>query len=264
MELTRSRVVLTGATGGLGAALARALSAAGAALLLTGRNATRLDALQGLDGLRADLLTADLATTAGVAAVAAATQEFGANVLINNAGMGAFGLLQTQPVEEIERLLITDLIAPVLLTKAMLPGLLAQPEAAVVNVGSALGRIPFAGFTTYSAAKAGLYGFSQALRRELADTAVRVVHVSPRSVDTALNSAAVVELNRLLGNASAPPERVAARILEMLRRDTAEALIGAPERFFARLNAVLPAVVDRGLRGKLALIKRCAASQHNP
>jgi short-subunit dehydrogenase len=72
----------------------------------------------------------------------------------------------------------------------MLPWLKAQPQAAIVNIGSAFGSIPFAGFAAYSAAKAGLRGFSQALRRELADTRVDVIHLAPRAIDTPLNSPA--------------------------------------------------------------------------
>ena len=60
----------------------------------------------------------------------------------------------------------------------------AQPQAAIVNIGSTFGSLPFPGFVAYSTAKAGLRGFSQALRRELADSLVSVVHIAPRAIDT--------------------------------------------------------------------------------
>src|SRR5690606_25688634 len=133
-----------------------------------------------------------------------------------------------------------------------------QSEAAIVNVGSAFGSIPFAGFAAYSAAKAGLRGFSQALRRELADTTVRVVQVAPRAIDTPLNSPAVVALNRALGSACDRPEDVAARILAQLQGGPDECHIGFPERLFARLNGFAPRLLDHALAGKLATIKRHA------
>ena len=259
MELNRARIVLTGATGGLGEALAAELSGAGATLLLTGRNAPQLERIGLLSGANCQLLQADLGTAQGIATVARAARSFGANVLINNAGIGGFGLLAEQEAATVDRILATNLAAPVQLTRAMLPGRLAQPEAAVVNVGSAFGSIPFAGFAAYSAAKTGLRGFSQALRRELADSPLRVIHVAPRAIDTPLNSPAVVALNKALKNACDTPEKVAARIVHMLRHDTPYALIGFPERFFAWLNGFAPALVDRGLRGKLDVIKRHAA-----
>jgi short-subunit dehydrogenase len=258
MELKRARIVLTGATGGLGEALAGQLSAAGAALLLTGRNAQQLARLAPLAGAGGCVLQADLGTPEGIAAVATAGREFNANALVNNAGIGGFGLLAGQAEESVARILATNLTAPIQLTRAMLPGLLAQPEAAVVNVGSAFGSIPFAGFAAYSAAKTGLRGFSQALRRELADSPVRVIHVAPRAIDTPLNSAAVIALNKALGNACDSPAAVAARIVRMLEDDTPDASIGFPERLFAWLNGCAPSLVDRGVRGKLAVIKQHA------
>jgi len=129
----------------------------------------------------------------------------------------------------------------------------------VVNVGSTFGSIPFAGFAAYSAAKAGLHAFSQALRRELADSTVRVIHVAPRAIDTPINSASARALNKALGSATDTPETVADHIVATLRDNTPESHIGFPEKLFAWLNGFAPSLVDRGLRGKLAKIKQHAA-----
>ena len=158
-------------------------------------------------------------------------------------------------------MLATNLESPIRLTHALLPWLRAQPEAAIVNIGSTFGSIPFAGFAAYSAAKAGLRAFSQALRRELADSLIRVVHVAPRAIDTPLNAPAVNALNRQLKNHSDSPDAVAAQIVEILRNGRLEAHIGFPERLFAWLNGVAPGLIDRGLVGKLAAIKLHASSQ---
>lgn len=259
MQLNGARILLTGASGGLGGVLARELAQAGAALLLTGRDPVALARIDLPAGSDYRLLQADLTDAAGIDSAVAAARAFGANILINNAGVASFGLLAEQDWNDIERILATNLGAPIRLTRALLPWLTQQPTAAVVNIGSAFGSIPFAGFTAYSAAKAGLRGFSQALRRELADSTVRVIHVAPRAIDTPINPPAVRALNRALGSATDTPETVARHILGMLANDVAEGHIGFPERFFAWLNGCAPGLVDQGLRGKLARIKQHAA-----
>ncbi|MBK6336657.1 MAG: SDR family oxidoreductase [Betaproteobacteria bacterium] len=259
MQLNRARILLTGASGGLGRELARQLAGAGAALLLAGRDHARLSALAASLGADAGCVCADLDRDAGVAALTGAAHQFGVNVLINNAGVGAFGLLESQPWPTIERVLATDLVAPIHLTHALLPWLKAQPQAAIVNIGSTFGSLPFPGFAAYSAAKAGLRGFSQALRRELADSLVAVIHIAPRAIDTPLNSEAVNALNRALKSRSDAPDRVARQVVAALRRGDGEHHFGFPERLFAWLNGVAPSLVDRGLANKLALVK-----QHSP
>lgn len=259
MQLNRARILLTGATGGLGEALASHLSAAGAALLLTGRNEDKLAAIPLVAGAECVRLQADLATPEGIAAAAAAARRFNANMLINNAGVGGFGLLESQDWTEVEQVLATNLVVPIRLTHALLPWLKAQPEATVVNIGSTFGSIPFAGFAAYSSAKAGLRGFSQALRRELADSSVSVIHLAPRAIDTPLNSDPVKALNRALGNSTDPAEKVASQVLRALRRGAGEYHFGFPERFFAWLNGVAPSLIDGALSGKLAIIKQHAS-----
>ena len=106
----------------------------------------------------------------------------------------------------------------------------------------------------------GLRGFSQALRRELADTGVAVVHLAPRAIATPLNTAAVDALNRELGHRSDRAEDVAEAIVAALRRGSHERHLGFPERLFARLNGIAPSLIDRGVAGKLAAIKRHAAA----
>ncbi len=264
MNLGGARILLTGATGGLGGALALHLAAAGASVLLAGRDVGRLaevgTSLPRVGEAAHSSVRADLVQPEGVAAAAGAAREFGVNVLINNAGVGAFGLFEAQPWNEIDALLATNLVAPLRLTHALLPWLKARPEAAVVNIGSTFGSLPFAGFSAYSAAKAGLRGFSQALRRELADSRVAVIHIAPRAIETPLNSPAVNALNRALGNRSDSAEAVAAQVVAALQKGGGEHHLGFPECLFAWLNGVAPALIDRGLAGKLALIKRHAAA----
>lgn len=264
MQLNQARILLTGASGGLGRDLARELAGAGAAVLLAGRDAMRLAAVKAELGANADSVVADLTTAEGIAAANAAARAFGVNVLINNAGVGAFGLFDQQAWPTVEQVLATNLEAPLRLTQALLPWLKAQPTAAVVNVGSMFGSLPYPGFAAYSAAKAGLRGFSQALRRELADTAVAVIHIAPRVIDTPLNTEAVNQLNRALKNNSDSSQAVARQIVAALRHGKGEHHFGFPERLFAWLNGFAPSLIDRGLAGQLAIIKQHAPSSEQP
>lgn len=267
MELTKARVLLTGATGGLGRELARQLAEAGADLLLVGRDEARLDALltgMGGTGIRLERVKADLNREDDIERVAEAARAFGVNVLVNNAGINAFGLYETQAWADSAEVLSTNLLSPLRLTRALLPWLSQLEGAAILNIGSTFGSLPFPGFAAYSTAKAGLRAFSQALRRELADGRVEVVYVAPRAIDTSLNTARVNALNRELGSHSDSPERAARQIVAALRAGRRECHLGFPERLFAWLNGVAPRLIDRALAGKLASVKRHAPSPLEP
>lgn len=263
MHIETMKIVLTGATGGIGAAAARALDAAGAKLLLTGRNRRALDALRQQLRFGHFCVCADLATAEGRAQLLAEAERFGANVLINNAGVGSLGLLEQSSDREVAAILDINLLSPMLLCRDFIPLLRRCDAAAIVNVGSILGSIGYAGSTAYCASKFGLRGFTEALRRELADTAIQVVYFAPRATATALNSNAMQALNDELGNAVDDPEAVAARLVAALQQPGKDHLLGWPESFFARLNAVFPAVVGNALRRQLAVIRLYANIDHH-
>lgn len=263
MQLINARILLTGASGGLGRELARELAAAGAKLLLAGRDATRLGEIAAALGDDCRIVCADLNRPQGIAAAAGAARDFEVNMLINNAGIGSFGLYAEQHWPSVEQVLATNLEAPMRLTHALLPWLLSRPQAAIVNVGSTFGSLPFPGFAAYSAAKAGLRGFSQALRRELADSQVAVIHLAPRAIDTQLNDEAVNALNRALNNHSDSPATVARQIVAALAHGRGEHHFGFPERLFAWINGVAPTLIDRALASKLPLIRQFAASRQS-
>lgn len=261
MQLNNARILLTGASGGLGQELARQLAASGARLLLAGRDDARLAKLAASLGGDCQYVRADLNRPEGIAAATGAAREFQVNVLINNAGIGSFGLYAEQHWPSVEQVLATNLEAPMRLTHALLPWLQARPQAAVVNIGSTFGSLPFPGFAAYSAAKSGLRGFSQALRRELADSQVAVIHLAPRAIGTPLNDDAVNALNRALGNHSDSPAMVARQIVAALAHGRGERHFGFPERMFAWINGVAPALIDRALASKLPLVRQFAASR---
>jgi len=267
MKLDGTRVLLTGAAGGIGAAIAKELTSQGAKLLLTGRRAEPLAALQlELQGTSCTVesVTADLTDPSARAFLAEIARKWqgGIDVLIHNAGDSDFVLLADQPEIRIAQLIELNVLAPILLTRALLPLLETRPEACVLNVGSILGHIGHPGFAVYGASKAALAAFSEALRRECADSSVRVLYVAPRATRTPLNSAAVVALNEALGAASDAPERVAQAVVRALRRNRKRTLIGWPEKLFVRINALLPGIVDRSFRAKLGVVRELAASEH--
>ncbi|MCE9657319.1 MAG: SDR family oxidoreductase [Burkholderiales bacterium] len=241
MKAAEARVLLTGARGGIGQAMARALLGAGVAVMGVGR-ATAPPALvaSGMHWLQADLITAQ-----GVADVATGAEAWGANVVVHAAGVPAFGPLANEPAWRLDEVVRTNLLAPMLLTRQMLPRLLARPRAQIVFVGSALGRIGLPGFSVYGASKSGLHGFAEALRRELGGSSVRVQVLAPRSTRTPFNDAAVEAYNRATSTAMDSPELVAQALLRLIESEAPERFIGFPERLAVRLNGALGALLDR-------------------
>ena len=179
MQLKNARILLTGASGGLGHELASQLSTAGAALLLAGRDERRLNEVRAALPEEAAVVVADLTSTDGIARTARAAEQFRANVLINNAGACAFGLLENQPWATVEQVLATSLEAPIHLTHALLPWLRAQPQAAIVNIGSVVGFAPEFGMSIYGATKAFVLFLSQGMSLELSPKGVYVQAVLP-------------------------------------------------------------------------------------
>ena len=263
MSIENSAILVTGAAGGIGSATARRLAAAGARLLLTDFRAEPLEELATeLDaaGAIAAILPADLSRQAERGDLAAAAADFGVDTLINVAGVNPFGLFEEQSDVEIERAISINTIAPILLCRALLPVLSQRREAHIVNVGSVFGSIGYPGFAVYSASKYAVRGFTEALRRELADTPIRLHYVAPRATRTALRTDRVAAMNAELGVATDEPETVAAAIEGALLHSRREVYVGRAERLFALLNGLAPRVIDRALLKQLPIMRRYAAS----
>ncbi|MEX5746216.1 SDR family oxidoreductase [Massilia sp. X63] len=254
----RYRAVLTGASGGIGAAIAARLAPQCALLILVGRQRPALEALaQQLRGCDVQIVCGDLCDPHTLGAVAATARAGGGiNLLINNAGVSSFHAFETQAPADIRAQVETNLLAPMLLTRELLPLLGAAPAAQVINVGSVFGALGFPGFAAYGAAKAGLAGFSQSLRREYADSNVTVRHFSPRATRTPINSAAVNEMNRELRTAEDTPEVVAEAFMAFLAGDAATRTLGTAERFFVLVNKLLPGIPDKAIRKQLVQIRK--------
>lgn len=265
-ELAGRRVLLTGASGGLGHALALEFSRRGAHLLLTGRRAEALGGLQGeiedLGGM-AHYVAADLSEATGrQAVVAAARHEYaGIDVLVNAAGSAAFTDFAAQDPAQLETIFKINVLAPMMLTQAVLPMMREQDHGRIVNVGSTFGSIAFAWFTGYSASKFALRGFSEALRRELEGSGIGVTYVAPRAVRTQLNSPAVYRMAEKVKMNIDNPESVARRVANAIEAGKKDVFLGFPESLFVRVNALLPRLVDMALRKQNRVSSECLREQ---
>jgi len=247
MSLKGSRVLITGAAGGIGRATALELARRGARVFATDRDVPSLQAALG--GEDACILhAADLSRLTELPALveAAAAALGGLDALVNNAGVLDFAPLECEQPADIETTFRVNLLVPVLLSRAALPHL-RRSRGRLVNVGSIFGSIGFPWFATYSASKFALRGFSEALRRELAGSGVQVTYVAPRATRTGL-ATVFGRMADAVGMPLDPPEIVAVRLVDALERGRKDVYLGRPEPFFVRLNGLLPRLVDRALR----------------
>jgi short-subunit dehydrogenase len=230
-------------------------------VLLADMNDAALAAVVGrLNAPKDRILTAvaNLTDTDSRAALCAQARTWRVNVLINNAGVNHFGLYEELGEAAITQTVTVNVLVPMLLTHALLPHFIAQPAAHILNIGSVFGVIGYPGYAAYSASKFATRGFSEALRRELADTTVRVQHLSPRATRTPINSGPVEKMNAELRVAMDPPTTVAREVRALLESNRASTVVGWPEKLFARINAVLPGVVDGSIARQLPVIRRYA------
>jgi short-subunit dehydrogenase len=257
MRLPEARVLLTGASGGIGLAIASALCASGSRVLAVSRQRQPLGALIEQYPQQLSWIAADLTLPADRIKVQDAAEVMGGiNLLINAAGVNQFAMLEQLQEEEIDNMLAVNVTAPICLTRRLLPLLKQAESAMVVNVGSTYGSIGYPGYASYCATKFALRGFSEALRRELADTRIGVLYVAPRATRTSMNSPAAQQLNDALKSSVDDPQIVAAAVIQAIANDKRDVYLGWQERVFVRINSLLPHLIDRGLRKQLPLIRR--------
>ncbi len=219
-DLTGKSALVTGASGGIGAAVARVLHGAGATVALHGTRAERLEALAGELGERAHVLPADLGDRAAVEALAKQASEAmgGLDILVNNAGLTRDNLFMRMSAEEWDRVLGVNLTAAFLLSKAVLRGMMKARWGRIVNVTSVVGHTGNAGQGNYAAAKAGLAAMAKSLAAEVASRNVTVNCVAPGFIETAMTDKLTDEQKgRIMGQIPAgrmgTPEDCAAAVL---------------------------------------------------
>jgi short-subunit dehydrogenase len=217
MNVGGRTVLITGATGGLGHAIARRLAAAGARIVLSGRRADVLEQLAGEIG--AEVAPTDLSDPAAVRALAAA--HTGIDILVANAGVPGSGRLHTYTDEQIERALHVNLHAPIILTHALAPHMVDRGSGHIVFMSSLSGKTATAGSSLYNATKFGLRGFAGAMRAELHGTGVGVSTIFPGFIrDAGMFADANVKLP--FGVGTKTPEDVAEATLRAIEKNRGE------------------------------------------
>lgn len=253
MELSGKNVLLTGASGGIGQAIARSLDSQGAILTLVGRDEKKLDELrQSLTHPeKHQCLSLDLTQDNAIQRLSdfsyqALSEGCRFDVVINNAGNNVFSFLGHRSGKSVEQELKLNLEVPVLISQSALCWL-ARPGI-ILNIGSAFGSIGYPGYASYCAAKAGVMRFSEALDRELDGTGIRVLYLAPRATETDLNNDTVKEMNKALGNHSDSPDTVARYVIQSLQKEKAMTWIGWPEKLFVKINQIFPSLVSKSIR----------------
>jgi short-subunit dehydrogenase len=246
MNVTGRTVLLTGATGGIGHAIARRLHAAGAALILTGRRTEILEPLAAELGGTA--VACDLADPAAVDALVAAHPDV--DVVVNNAALPASGPLLDFTPAEVDRALQVNLRAPIALAHAYAARMVPRGSGHLVFISSLSGKSGAPGTSLYSASKFGMRGFAQGLREDMHGTGVGVSTIFPGFIsDAGMFADSGAKLPKGVGTAS--PEQVADAVLRAIEKDRAEIDV-APVGLrlgaaFAQLAPQLSANVSRRL-----------------
>lgn len=244
MKIDGATVLLTGATGGIGQAIARRMKAAGADVVLTGRRAEVLAPLAA--ELDARSIVADLGDAADVDRLLAEAGPV--DVLVANAALPGTGDLATMSVERIDENLDVNLRTPIMMARALVPQLVERGTGHLVFIGSVSGIVASPGSTLYNATKFGLRGFAAALRQDLRPAGVGVSIVEPGFVrDAGMFVNSGMEVPK--GTRTVTPEQVASGVLKAITRNRGEVVVAPFElRAGARLGSIFPSVNDAAQR----------------
>lgn len=190
-DLTGRRALITGASGGIGRAIAKALHAQGATVVLHGRRTEALNALaEDLGGARTEVVNADLSEAgAAEALIKALEAEHALDILVNNAGITRDQLAMRMKDEDWQTVLEVNLTAAFRLSRACLRGMMKRRYGRIVNITSIVGVTGNPGQTNYAAAKAGMIGMSKALAQEVAARGVTVNCLAPGFIETPMTGA---------------------------------------------------------------------------
>ncbi len=250
-DLRGARLLLTGASSGIGRCLAEQAARAGARLALTARSADKLQelarSLQGF-GAEAVAVPGDVTSEADRQHILAAVVERfdGLDVLINNAGVGSWCHFAESSEDILRRVMEVNFFAPAELIRLAIPVLRKGRQPAIVNVASMCGRRGMPAWSEYSASKFALCGLTEALRGEMVRFAIDVLLVVPGVTRSELWQHLLRNTGRyrLDVNRGMPPEKVAAGILRALRKNRTETVLGWDARWLLRVQRFLPSLVD--------------------
>jgi len=248
MDLNGSVALVTGASRGIGRATARALHARGVAVGLVARSGDELEQLADELGPRTAVATADVSDRAQVErAVAEVTAVVGpVDLLVNNAGIGAYAAVLEESAETPERLMQVNYLGTVHPTLAVLGGMAARGRGHIVNVASIAGRVGAPFEAAYSASKFAVVGWSEALAAEVDALGIRVSLVNPGPVSTSFTAARGVPFQRSVPR-PVSAERVAAAVVRAIEHDHFEQTIPRWLRVGPIVRALAPGLYRRGV-----------------
>lgn len=246
MELSGRTAVLTGASRGIGRALARGLAVSGCGLILTALEDSELSTLS--EELRAFpvkvfVRALDLTDSEERKKLIDWMKSLRQlpDILINNAGMGGyFGRFEKSDWRSIEKTIALNIFALIFLTHELIPVLKSRPRAKIVNISSGIARLPYPGLAVYGATKGFVSSFSESLACEFAGTSVDVLCFHPGFSMTPFIGTSMMELQKIPRWLIHPPEEVAAQIVEAIRKDKMWDYSDFPTRFSAWLGVLLP------------------------
>jgi len=256
--MTQNKTVLiTGAGSGIGRALAIMGARLGYGLILVGRTESTLsETAEACDSTKLRLVVADVTSAKGRALI---VDEAGQSldILINNAGTLSVGHFHDMSDADLERMTATNLLAPMALTRDLLPAL-EKAQGRIANIGSVFGDIGFPFFTGYSATKFGLRGFSDAIRRELSGRGIGVTYIAPRATHTAAESA-FSRLTGPLGIKFDTVETVAIQAWNAIHKGKRESFPKSKDRLFVKIQRLFPTLIDKSVGAQARHPKTLAA-----
>jgi NAD(P)-dependent dehydrogenase (short-subunit alcohol dehydrogenase family) len=250
MQLEGKRALITGAGSGIGRALAIEASRLGMTVALCGRRAEPLHAT--FAEMKSSGRHLRLSGDITVSALRRSIRDYlwrhwrSLDVLVNNAGLVPVGPLSCTTDDELERVMLTNVVAPLALSREMLPLLRRAGTSRIVNIGSVLGDIPYPLFAAYSASKFAVRGLSIAMRRELKPYGIGVTYAAPRATKTDASDA-MSPLVEPLQMRLDDPAAVANQVWRAVMQDLDSIYAKGPERLFVLAQRLLPSIVDRAI-----------------
>ncbi|HEU4548317.1 MAG TPA: 3-oxoacyl-[acyl-carrier-protein] reductase [Rhizomicrobium sp.] len=228
-DLTGKVALVTGASGGIGGAIARALHRQGAAVVLSGTRAEALDALKSELGSRAFTATCNLSDVASVEALTKAAEEAAGgsiDILVNNAGITRDNLFMRMKDEEWDQVIAVNLSAAFRLSRAVLRGMMKKRWGRIIQITSVVGATGNPGQGNYAAAKAGLVGMSKSLAAEVASRNITVNAVAPGFIQTAMTDVLTDQQKEMIGariplGRMGTPEEIAAAVVYLASQEAA-------------------------------------------
>jgi short-subunit dehydrogenase len=248
-----TRALVTGASSGIGESFVRQLAARGVACVVVARREGRLQALADrIDG-DIEVLAADLTDPAGRALVEArlAAEEAPVDLLVNNAGFGAYGAVADLPLERQAELVELNVLALVRCTRAVLPRLVAAGHGGIINVGSIAGVQPDPYAAAYGASKAFVRSFTEALHEEVRGSGVRVLLVAPGLTATEFQDAAGMQAPAGADRITMSADAVVAAALDDYAKGRATSVAGLVNRLAVAGAGLAPRAVTRRVSGAL-------------